>query len=68
MFKKTKEENEYLRNDNKSKALQITALLKENQELRYRLHKIEMEIERFNYRNDNPFSLMNIITGVIKNG
>jgi SMC interacting uncharacterized protein involved in chromosome segregation len=68
MFKKTKDKLDYLKEENKSKALQITALLKENQELRYRLHKIEMEIERFNYRNDNPFSLMNNITGVIRNG
>jgi hypothetical protein len=68
MFKKTKDKIEYYKNDNQSKALQITALLKENQELKYRIHKAEMEIEKFNYRNDNPFSLMNTIKGVLKNG
>ena len=61
MFKKTKEENEYLKNENKSKALQITALLKENDELKYKLNKIVMEIEKFNHIEGNAFSLLNVI-------
>jgi hypothetical protein len=61
MFKKTKDEIEYLKNDNKSKALQITALLKENDDLKYKLHKITMEIDRFNHLEGNPFSLFGVI-------
>lgn len=61
MFKKTKDEIEYLKNENKSKALQVTALIKENDDLKYKLHKIIMEIDKFNHLEGNPFSLLNMI-------
>lgn len=61
MFKKTKDELEYLKNENKSKALQITALTRENEDLKYRLKKITMEIESFNHIEGNPFSLFGVI-------
>ena len=61
MFKKTKEKIEFMKNEDKSKALQITALIKENEDLKFKLHKISMEIEKFDHVNGNPFSLIRYI-------
>jgi len=66
MFKKTKEKLDYYKEDNKSKALQITALVKENDQLKLRLNNIMMNIEKFNHINGNAFSLLNVIKSEAK--
>lgn len=52
---------EQLKKENKSKSLQITILLRENEKLKYKCHQIQMEIDKFNFLNDNTFSLLNRI-------
>lgn len=66
MFKKTKEKLEMYRENNKEMAVQITAYNKENEKLKYKLNKIQMMIEQFDFRNGNAFSLMNQIKSEAK--
>lgn len=60
MFK-TWKENQKLKDQVKIKALENTKLIKENERYKYKLHQIMMLIERFNYKTDNAFTLMNQI-------
>lgn len=65
MFK-TWKEKEQLKNENKSKALQITVLSKENEQLKYKQHKVKMEIEKFDFVNGNVFTLINTIKSIVE--
>lgn len=60
-YKKLKEQLRLYKEDNKNKACEITGYLKENEKLKYKLHNIMMQIEKFDHINDNAFSLINKI-------
>lgn len=60
MFK-TWKENHRLKEQLKTKALETTALLKENEQLKYKLFQINDEINKFDFINGNAFSLLNRI-------
>lgn len=60
MFKLWKE-NQRLKEQLKQKALENTSLIKENEQLKFRLFKIDGEIKKFDCLNGNPFSLINKI-------
>lgn len=60
MFK-TWKENQKLREQLKTKALETTKLIKENEKYKYKLHQIMMLVERFDYLGGNPFTLINKI-------
>ena len=60
MFKLWKE-NQKLKEQLKQKALENTSLIKKNEQLKFRLNKIDSEIQKFDCLNGNPFSLINKI-------
>lgn len=60
MFKLWKE-NQRLKEQLKQKALENTSLIQENEQLKFRLCKIDSEIQKFDCLNGNPFSLINKI-------
>ena len=64
MFK-TWKENQRLKEQLKSKALENTALLKENEQLKLKLFQIEDMINKFDFINGNAFSLLNKIKETI---
>jgi regulator of replication initiation timing len=64
MFK-TWKENQRLKEQMKVQALENTALIKENEKLKIKLHQIETEINKFDFINGNAFSLINKIKETI---
>lgn len=60
MFKLWKE-NHRLKEQMKVQALENTALIKENEKLKYKLYQINDEINKFDFINGNAFSLINRI-------
>ena len=63
MFKifEIKKENVKLKEKVKSQALENTSLARENDQLRWKLKKIQLDIKDFNSLKDNPFTLFNKI-------
>ena len=64
MFKLWKE-NHKLKEQMKVQALENTALIKENEKLKIKLHQIETEINKFDFIKGNAFSLINKIKETI---
>ncbi len=68
MFFKVKEENQRLKERIKSQALENSALIKENEQLRWKLKKIQKSIKDFDYIKGNAFTLIHSIDYEIKIG
>lgn len=67
-FKKLREQNELLSKQNKQKALENTSLIRENEQLRWKIKKIQKLIKDFDHIRGNAFTLINEINAEVKSG
>ena len=68
MFFSVRKENLKLKEKVKSQALENTSLLRENEQLRWKLKKIQKSIKDFDHIHGNAFTLINSIDNEIKIG
>lgn len=67
-IKHLKETNEILSKQNKQKALENTSLIRENEQLRWKLKKIQKYIKEFDHIKGNAFTLINQINTEVNTG